>query len=105
MSNISRESVEYYKNLLLETRMRRAGQFIGRLYKDTKKNIEQLYKDAKKIKERLSLVVLLVVVLLVVMLYLMEQILLQMEQILLQMEQILFQLVRNQKIIRQPQDI
>ena len=42
MSNISRESVEYYKNLLLEfvprSRMRRAGQLVGQLFKDTKKN-------------------------------------------------------------------
>ena len=43
MSNISRESVEYYKNLLLEftptaSRMRRAGQLFGQLVKGTKKN-------------------------------------------------------------------
>jgi hypothetical protein len=43
MSNISRESVEYYKNLLLEfgptaSRMRRARQLGGQLFKGTKKN-------------------------------------------------------------------
>ena len=38
MSNISRESVEYYKNLLLESRMRQAGRWVGALFKNTKKN-------------------------------------------------------------------
>ena len=38
MSNISRESVEYYKNLLLESRMRQAGRLVGGLFNYAKKN-------------------------------------------------------------------